>query len=57
MDTGLCFSPSQGHKLQDPQLATALERSGLELVGFFGGYDMSEAKEDCERWYIAAKKP
>ena len=39
------------------ELAGALERAGLEIVGFFGGFDMSEAKEDCERWYIAAKKP
>ena len=39
------------------ELTGALERAGLEVVGFFGGFDMSEAKEDCERWYIAAKKP
>ena len=38
------------------QLTDALERAGLKLVGFFGGYDGSDTKEDTERWYIAAKK-
>ena len=38
------------------QLSDALERAGFEVVGFFGGYDMSEAKENTERWYVAARK-
>jgi SAM-dependent methyltransferase len=43
-------------KYSERQLTEALERAGFEVVGFFGGYDMSEPKNDTERWYIAAKK-
>lgn len=43
-------------KYSESQLTEALERAGFEVVGFFGGYDMSEPKNDTERWYIAAKK-
>jgi SAM-dependent methyltransferase len=43
-------------KYSEHQLTEALERAGFEVVGFFGGYDMSEPKNDTERWYIAAKK-
>ena len=43
-------------KYSEKQLADALERAGFSVIGFFGGYDMSEAKENSERWYIAAKK-
>ena len=43
-------------KYSKKQLSDALERAGFEVIGFFGGYDMSEAKEDTERWYIAARK-
>jgi hypothetical protein len=43
-------------KYSERQLTEALERAGFEVIGFFGGYDMSAPKSDTERWYIAAKK-
>lgn len=37
------------------KLKEMLKNNGFELVGLYGGYDMSEPKEDCERYYIVAR--
>ena len=37
------------------EIEKALCDTGFELVGVFGGYDMSEPAEDCERWYFVAR--
>ena len=37
------------------ELTENLEKSGFEMLGFFGDYTMSAPKEDCERWYIVAR--
>ncbi len=37
------------------ELAQKLKACGLKPLGIFGGYDFSEPKADCERWYIVAK--
>ena len=43
-------------KYSSRQLQDALERAGFEVVGFFGDFNMNSADDNCERWYIAAKK-
>ena len=37
------------------ELTEKLTKSGFEVLGFFGDYDFSEPKNDCERWYIVAR--
>ena len=37
------------------EIEKTLSNTGFELVGVFGGYDMSEPSEECERWYFVAK--
>ena len=37
------------------ELRADLEKCGFEFIGCFGGYDFSEPKENCERWYIVAR--
>ena len=37
------------------QLRRALEKTGFEVLGIYGGSDMSETREDSERLYVAAK--
>lgn len=37
------------------ELKVALESSGFEVLGVFGGYDFSEPASDCARWYIVAR--
>ena len=37
------------------EIEKTLSDTGFELVGVFGGYDMSEPSEECERWYFVAK--
>ena len=39
------------------EVKNALTEAGLEFVGVWGGFDFSEPKTDCERWYICAKRP
>ena len=37
------------------ELTEGLEKCGFEVLGFFGDFEFSEPKSDCERWYIVAK--
>ena len=37
------------------ELTERLEKCGFEVIGFFGDYDFSTPKDNCERWYIVAK--
>ena len=32
-----------------------LQKAGFELLGVWGGFDFSEPRPDCERWYFAAR--
>ncbi len=34
---------------------SALEANDFEFIGCLGGYDFSEAGDDCERWYFIAR--
>ena len=36
-------------------LRSLLTQSGFEIIGIVGGYDFSEPKFDCERWYFIAR--
>ena len=36
-------------------LCTLLSESGFEIIGRYADYEFSEAKENTERWYIAAR--
>lgn len=37
------------------QLTDWLSECGFELLGIYGDFNASAPKEDCERWYIAAR--
>lgn len=37
------------------QLSTLLEQTGFEVLGCFGGWDFSEPKDNCERYYFVAR--
>jgi ubiquinone/menaquinone biosynthesis C-methylase UbiE len=39
----------------EDELSSVLVKCGFEVLGFFGDYNFSEPKSDCERWYIVAK--
>ncbi|MBR2479671.1 MAG: class I SAM-dependent methyltransferase [Clostridia bacterium] len=45
--TERCYSESQ--------LRKALEKTGFEFLGIYGGSDMSEVRADSERLYVAAR--
>ena len=47
IQTERCFS--------EDELKRALSACGFETLAFFGDYDFSEPKPDCERWYIVAR--
>lgn len=37
------------------EISDSLEKCGFEVLGFFGDFNFSDPKIDCERWYIVAK--
>jgi hypothetical protein len=37
------------------EIEKALGDTGFELLEVYGGYDMSEPDEKCERWYFVAR--
>ena len=37
------------------EIEKALAAAGFEFLGVYGGYDMSEPDEKCERWYFVAR--
>lgn len=37
------------------QLETILKETGFEILGCFGAWDFSQPKEECERYYFAAR--
>ena len=37
------------------EIKAALEGAGFEVIGFFGDYEFTEAKDTDTRWYIAAR--
>lgn len=37
------------------EIKAALENTGFEVIGFFGDYEFTEAKDTDTRWYIAAR--
>lgn len=39
------------------ELRGALEGAGLEYLGVWGDLEFGEARNDCERWFIAARRP
>ncbi len=39
----------------EKQIKNALTAAGFELIGIYGGSDMSERAEDSERWYAVAR--
>ncbi|MBQ8419600.1 MAG: class I SAM-dependent methyltransferase [Clostridia bacterium] len=40
----------------EEELTAALTAAGLDVIGFFGGHDMSEKCPETERFYVVAKK-
>ena len=47
VQTERCYSKNE--------LVYALERSGFELIGFYGDWEFGEPTDSCERWYIVAR--
>jgi hypothetical protein len=47
VQTERCYSKTE--------LVYALERSGFELIGFYGDWEFGEPTDSCERWYIVAR--
>ena len=47
VQTERCFSHEE--------LVENLEKSGFEVLGFFGDYSFSMPQSDCERWYVIAR--
>ena len=39
----------------EEELIESLEKSGFEVLGFFGDFAFSKPESNCERWYIAAR--